>query len=177
MEDFLHYLDVHFNGILMLIILVLFVLLIFNRLAWIFEIGRYKKKSIEGKVINDTIDKTGLTNENRSSYVITTFFVNIINDFKHLLALIIIILFAGLIIFSMAMGDNFKEKMDALKLVIASLGSLIASIIGYYFGESSAKKSNANRAVNEKITSELEPEASEMAPAPMRGQSPNTPTN
>ena len=37
----------------------------------------------------------------------------------------------------------FKEKMEALQLVIASLGGLLDSIIGYYFGESASSRNSA----------------------------------
>jgi Mn2+/Fe2+ NRAMP family transporter len=77
--------------------------------------------------------------------------VKIINDFRHLLALIIVLIFAFALGYSLikaasavtnatspTMIDNMKE---ALQAVVATLGGLVGSIIGYYFGESSVVKS------------------------------------
>jgi len=131
MGNMLGFLEENINGILVLLLLVFAFLLAINWLARIFRWGRFK----EDALMSNQYEKL--------SYIITQFFANIINDFKHLLALIIVLIFSGLIIFSMAAADNFDNKMEALQLVIASLGGLLGSIIGYYFGESAAS-SNSN---------------------------------
>ena len=100
------------------------------------------------------------------SYVVGMFFVNLINDFKHLLALVIVIVFASLIIYSMTTTDIFKEKMEALQLVVASLGGLLGSIIGYYFGESAATKSQTKTIdKTTSVSTDQPPSGEEMKPA------------
>ncbi len=127
MVDFFNFLETHWNGILILIILVFVLLFVINWLARIFRWGRYKTRS------------QASTEYMNVSYIISQFFANIIDDFKHLLALVIVIIFTGLIIYSMTTAPTFDQKMEALQLVIASLGGLLGSIIGYYFGESAAR--------------------------------------
>ncbi|MEQ1747609.1 MAG: hypothetical protein ABMA02_19430 [Saprospiraceae bacterium] len=56
----------------------------------------------------------------------------------------------------MAMTDDFEQKMDALQLVIASLGGLLGSIIGYYFGESAVR--NAQTPIGIPTSEDAQPE-------------------
>jgi len=77
---------------------------------------------------------------NRDS-ILADFFVRLVTDFRHLFALAIFLFFVSLIFYAMGMSDKFDEKMDALQMVIASLGGLLGSIIGYYFGESAVRRS------------------------------------
>lgn len=136
MEDFFTFLDTHSNGILILILLAFSLIYAINWLAKIFNWGRYNINKIDIEKLNQTTSYGDLP------YVFTQFLVKLISDFKHLLALVIVLIFTGLIIYSMAMADNFKDKMDALQLVIASLGGLLGTVIGYYFGESASNNSN-----------------------------------
>lgn len=69
-------------------------------------------------------------------YLFAEGLVKIIDDFRHFLALIIMLIFAGLITYAMVKADTHDMRMDALKGVVAALGGLVGSIIGYYFGES-----------------------------------------
>lgn len=75
--------------------------------------------------------------------IIADFLARLINDFRHLLALVIVVIFFSLVFYSMAMSDKFEEKMDALQMVMASFGGLLGSIIGYYFGESAARRAQS----------------------------------
>lgn len=127
MSDFLKFLENHATGIYLIILCVFSFILALNWLAKIFSWGMYRIPIAER---ND---------QSKLSYVISRFFVNIIDDFKHLLAIVIVIIFTSLIIYSMTAGITFDDKMEALQLVIASLGGLLGSIIGYYFGESAAR--------------------------------------
>lgn len=158
MENFFAFLEQHANGIWMALVLLFAFILALNWLASIFRWGRYR----ETRLPNNRYDKL--------SYIITTFFANIINDFKHLLALVIVLIFTGLVIYSMAVGRNFQEKMDALQLVIASLGGLLGSIIGYYFGESAASLNaglNANTSgSNTNIINADDEQMDEIIPVP-----------
>ena len=66
--------------------------------------------------------------------------VRLVTDFRHLFALAIFLFFVSLIFYAMEKSQTFEQKMDALQMVIASLGGLLGSIIGYYFGESAVRK-------------------------------------
>lgn len=83
-------------------------------------------------------------------YIFSEATVKIINDFRHLLALIVVLIFAVALGYALwkaasvqtgadapSVVDNMKE---ALQAVVATLGGLVGSIIGYYFGESSVVK-------------------------------------
>lgn len=75
------------------------------------------------------------------AYILMNLMVKIIDDFRHLLALIIVsIFFFALIYAMMYAGKTLEEKMDAIQTVVAALGGLIGSIIGYYFGESAGSR-------------------------------------
>ncbi|WKN42497.1 hypothetical protein [Tunicatimonas pelagia] len=138
MSNFLKFLENHATGIYLIILCVFSLILAINWLAKIFSWGVYQEINTERNA------------QSKLSYVISRFFVNIIDDFKHLLAIIIVIIFTALIIYSMTAGDTFDDKMEALQLVIASLGGLLGSIIGYYFGESAARTSTPKVVDNEK---------------------------
>ena len=139
MEKFLVFLELHYRGVLYLVLILFSIILAINWLAVIFSWGKFKKSSQDldnNNSIDNMLDGT-------FAHIVSRFLVNIIDDFKHLLALIIVIIFAILILYSMTATNNFDEKMEALQVVIASLGGLLGSIIGYYFGESAAKSTTA----------------------------------
>lgn len=136
MKNLLEYLSENYIGLVVLILIIFSVIAALNWVARIFNWGRYNSDSSESEHIKGI------------AYVISVFFTNLINDFKHLLALVIVVIFTGLIIYSMAAGSNFDEKLEALQLVIASLGGLLGSIIGYYFGESAARGANPTTTVD-----------------------------
>jgi hypothetical protein len=113
--------------------------------AWIFGMGRF------GKIIPAAEGRAGLR------YIFSDLMVKIINEFRHLLALIVVVIFAGALSYSLwkagtvptgsdlpSTVDNLKE---ALQAVVATLGGLVGSIIGYYFGESSVAKVTETRIV------------------------------
>lgn len=117
-------LKTNWEGILIFFFFLFLSILFIQWLAWIFSWGRFKVSS--GSRKNDSI-----------RFVIADLLVKIIDDFKHLLALVIMTIFAFALAFAMIKGP---DMLKALQVVVASLGGLIGSIIGYYFGESSAKK-------------------------------------
>ncbi len=129
-EQFLKILEDHYKGVLLLLLCILTFFYILNWLARIFNWGRYKHT--EASYVRDR------------DRLFADFLARLINDFRHLLALVIVVVFVSLIFYSMSMTDVFDQKMDALQLVIASLGGLLGSIIGYYFGESAVRKAQAN---------------------------------
>lgn len=77
-------------------------------------------------------------------YMFVKFLTEIINDFKHILALLITLMFVltvGCIIyFALFKHNDFATLKDGLQLIAATLGGLVGSIVGYYFGESAASK-------------------------------------
>jgi len=129
LADFLIFIECHYGAILLLILMMFSIVLVINWLARIFTWGMFKTRRFD------------YSNQSNFTYILSRFLVNLIDDFKHLLALVVVIIFTSLIIYSMASTNDFDKKMEALQLVIASLGGLLGSIIGYYFGESAGRKS------------------------------------
>jgi hypothetical protein len=94
-----------------------------------FGLGRFARKS---------------SSESGLRFVLANFFVKLINDFRHLLALLIFVLFALALFASMwpgMMKQDATTIKQGLEGVAAALGGLIGSIIGCYFGESAGGKS------------------------------------
>jgi hypothetical protein len=80
--------------------------------------------------------------------LVTEFFMKIISEFRHFLALLIFILFAFVLIYAViftsqgplgvanpTLHDRLDEMGKIIQVIVASLGGLVGSIIGYYFGE------------------------------------------
>jgi hypothetical protein len=111
-----------------------------NWMAWIFKIGRFARASVTpapGQPLR---------------YVVANFFAEIINDFRHFLALVIVVLFAVALFAAMYPGlltGNIDTLTDGVQAVAAALGGLIGSIIGYYFGESAASRKDAQTVVRD----------------------------
>jgi hypothetical protein len=138
MTTFLGFLAAQRNGILLLM-LVLFVLcFLVNWVLWMFRWGRYGGISPQA--------------DTKLRLVLTDFFIKLINDFRHLLALVMVFLFAVALFLAMApgvKGGNLNEIKDGVQTVAAALGGLIGSIIGYYFGESAGAKMRQTPAPSE----------------------------
>lgn len=130
MQDFISFLENHFTGIFILLLLILCLLLFFNWIAWIFGVGRYKNVK--------SVPKSGFF------FIFADMMVKIITDFRHFLALVLVLIFAIALgyAFSIANG-NVKDLSDALQAVVSTLGGLVGSIVGYYFGESAAKSNSS----------------------------------
>lgn len=130
MGDFLTFLDTHRGGILMLLLCLASVALFVQWVAWIFSIGRFRQTGMPA---------TGRQQNLR--YIFAEIAVKIINDFRHFLALIIVLIFALALTYAMLRaGSEMNNMKDALQAVAATLGGLVGSIVGYYFGESAATK-------------------------------------
>lgn len=128
MANFLDFLNVHRGGILILLLSLLVLNMMVQWLAWIFALGRYSGSSSQPR-------------EQTLSYVMADAVVKIINDFRHLLALIIVLIFALALAYAMVQGrETIADMQEALQTVVATLGGLVGSIIGYYFGESAVAK-------------------------------------
>ena len=134
MSSLLDYLAARRTGIFVFLLIVIVLAAVGNWVLWMFAWGRYRG--------------AGRT-DSKIRFVLADFFVKIINDFRHLLALIIVMMFAVALFAAMCPGiwyhsvDGVKEGVQA---VAAALGGLIGSIIGYYFGESAANKSRLSAA-------------------------------
>lgn len=132
MSNFLNYFAAHSAGILMLILCLLVLTLLINWLARIFNKGRFSRT-------------LSTRREDSLRFLISDAAVKIINDFRHLLALVIILIFALALAYALIRagsqpGDNINNMKEALQAVVATLGGLVGSIIGYYFGESAVSK-------------------------------------
>ena len=102
-------------------------------MAWVIGVGRFQRRPLDVNSRETTI-----------RYMVVKFFVEIINDFKHILAILLTFMFVGalfsVIYFALVTQKNFALFKDGLQVVVASLGGLIGSIVGYYFGESAASR-------------------------------------
>jgi hypothetical protein len=128
------------GGIFMLFFVLASIALLVQWFAWILAKGRFGATSAA----------TASGGRAELRYIFSEATVKIINDFRHLLALIIVLIFAIALGYSLwkaasvatsatspSVVDNMKEAIQA---VVATLGGLVGSIIGYYFGESSVVK-------------------------------------
>jgi hypothetical protein len=130
MSAFLSFLAAQRNGILLLLLVFGAMGLLLNWLLWMFRWGRFRGSPPQA--------------DSKLRFVVADFFVKLINDFRHLLALVIVLLFAFTLFLAMLPGlrdGKIDEVKDGVQAVAAALGGLIGSIIGYYFGESAASKS------------------------------------
>lgn len=132
--DFFQFLADNRTGILVFFLGLFALAMLFQWFAWIFGLGRFRRKKEEADAT------TARTQSLR--YIITDLFVKIITEFRHLLALIIITMFALALARAMYVaGTNIDQVKEAMQVVVATLGGLVGSIIGYYFGESTVARS------------------------------------
>jgi hypothetical protein len=132
MDELLTFLAQNRAGIITLCFLIFFILMVIQWLAWVFNLGRYARQGAD----------TGNDWTRHSiRFLIAEALAKIINDFRHLLALIVISIF-GLALFYVMVkaGSSFENVLNGVQAVAAALGGLIGSIIGYYFGESAAAR-------------------------------------
>src|SRR5712691_4869098 len=136
MDRLFTFLQTYRSGILLLLFGLASIALLVQWFAWILGKGRFGKDAVSGS--------------KAVTFIFSDAIVKIINEFRHLLALLIVVIFAFALGYSLIKAaslptgtgtpsviDNMKE---ALQAVVATLGGLVGSIIGYYFGESSTAK-------------------------------------
>ena len=124
-------------------------------LCWIFGWGRFTRSAAG-------------TGRQELRVVVTDFLVKIIDDFRHLLALIVVLVFVvvlAIVLWPGMMGANVASMEEGLKSVVASLGGLIATILGYYFGESAGARRAVREAPPPAVTEQM-PVMPPPAPAP-----------
>jgi hypothetical protein len=113
-------------GVFMVLLSAMAVAALIQWVLWSFGWGRFRNREAPGT--------------HNLRFILTDALVKIIDDFRHLLALIIVSIFAGAIVWALAVSDQGTEDIaDALQAVVSTLGGLVGSIIGYYFGEARAR--------------------------------------
>jgi hypothetical protein len=135
MAQVIDFFALHWRGFLVLGFTLVGIVVLVQWLAWIFVWGRFRK-SVE-PVGRQTL-----------RYVFADLLVKIIDDFRHLLALVIVLIFAGALVYSLVLvayesTGRLDATAKALQAVVSSLGGLIGAIIGYYFGEKAGEKAAA----------------------------------
>ncbi len=152
------FLQTYRSGILFLLFCLACIAFLVQWFAWIFGWGRFSIAPASTATETATGTGTGpgaVTGSAKADlrYIFSEAAVKIINDFRHLLALVIVLIFAFALAYSLIKAasvltsantatvvDNMK---NALQAVMATMGGLVGSIIGYYFGESSVAKTAA----------------------------------
>lgn len=144
LDSFFTWLQAHRGGIAFLLLMVASLALLVQWIAWIFGYGRFASPS------GGTGTGTGSGGRAELRYIFSEATVKIINDFRHLLALVIVLIFAFALGYSLIKAASIQTNAssptmianmkEALQGVVATLGGLVGSIIGYYFGESSVVK-------------------------------------
>ena len=131
MESFFIFFEKNYLGILISIFVLLMILIFIQWISWIFSIGRFKESEDKPRRRTDSL-----------RFLIADLLVKIINDFRHLLALIMVVIFGLVLAYALIkFGNTGDDISKILQAVISTIGVLISSIIGYYFGETAAKKS------------------------------------
>lgn len=160
-ERFFTFFQTYRSGIFFFLVCLGAIAFLVQWFAWIFSWGRFKKAGAEARTGTGAGSAT-VSGQPTIRYMFSGGLVKIVNDFRHLLALVIVLIFAVALLYSLwqaasiptfatnpadpsltipgtpSVIDNMKE---ALQAVVATLGGLVGSIIGYYFGESSIAKS------------------------------------
>ena len=134
MTSILAFLSENTQGFAVLVGILFFLTLLIQWTAWLFNWGRFGKS----EATTDSDDRPSIR------YMVAQFMIEIINDFRHLLAstLTLVFVVALLSVLFITWRNDFDIEVfkDGLHAVVASLGGLIGSVIGYYFGESAAGK-------------------------------------
>ncbi len=137
MGSMLDFMAAHGGGIRTSLLTIVVLTAVVNWLLWMFGWGRFTGA-------RGSAGRSGRPTTIR--YVLAEFFVQIVNDFRHLLALVLVSLFAVTLLIAMVPplfrdgGPDLNSMRDGLQAVAAALGGLIGSIVGYYFGESAGKR-------------------------------------
>src|SRR5712691_10655827 len=132
MATFLSFLSEHYAGILVLLFLLVALAVLVQWMAWLLQLGRFRRREVP-------FPTGGGTSQRSLTYLAAELLASIINEFRHLLALMIVGVFTVALFVAMWPGvkaSNMADLKDGLQAVAAALGGLIGSIIGYYFGES-----------------------------------------
>ena len=153
MENFFKFFATNYVGIIYFFMSLVVVILFIQWIAWLFSLGRFNAQIASPRKRSDSI-----------RFLLTDLMVKIINDFRHFLALIMVAIFGLVLIYSLTKYANSSEELtNVLQAVISTVGVLIGTIIGYYFGETAGKKSSGDIATSENEDTVL-PDDSEIKP-------------
>ncbi len=138
MENLFGYLERNTIGIAVFLLILLSLLFIIRSVAYTFGLGRYKR---DPRVATPREQSSVATPFEQPSirYIFAELAVKIINDFRHLLALVIVGIFGLSLAYGLYAAEDFDNRIDTLQAIVAVFGGIVGSIIGYYFGESAAK--------------------------------------
>lgn len=137
MEKFLTYLETYKTGLFVLMLLAFFIVLLFDWIMKILNLGKYKL-TFRGSISSQS-GQSGLL------YLLGEFLAKIITDFRHFLAILLLAIFGVTLFITISgPGGNVENLSNTLQAVMSTLGTLIGSIIGYYYGESAARKANSS---------------------------------
>ena len=158
MDRFFTFLQNHRSGILLFLFVMLILVFLIQWLTWIFAKGRFKlpeRLKTTGTGSGSGTGTGGGDGPNRTArFVFTEAATKIINEFRHLLALLLLVIFSFALAYSLikagslTTGDAVNNMKGALEGVVATLGGLVGSIMGYYFGESSVVKTETKTATD-----------------------------
>lgn len=163
MEFLFELTEKHPSGALLVLLYVLGLMLIVHWAAWTFALGRFKDQPRPIKPQN-------------LGFLVTEALTKVINDFRHLLALILVLIFSFSLAYALYQaGNNMESIKDALQAVTSTLGGLIGSIIGYYFGESKVRRELGVGNTGADAIPEVQPPASPAPPQPAQAPSATPP--
>ncbi len=120
MGAFLNFFAVNQAGIYVLMAILAFVVLLIQWLAWIFKWGRFKSAPAGTGPGYSTKD------------IMFTYLATLASDFKFVLATLIFGIFSVVLLIALFTQSDFA---NALQAVMSTLGGLVGTIVGYFFGE------------------------------------------
>ncbi|MFN0314180.1 MAG: hypothetical protein ACKVQA_03970 [Burkholderiales bacterium] len=157
MEQFFVIIESHSTAMLVLLLCLAVLLFSVQWLMWLFAVGRFQKPE----------DRVTPGKPQNLTYLVTDGLVKIINDFRHLLALLIVLIFGVTLSWALYQaGANISNIKEVLQSVVATLGGLVGSIIGYYFGEAAAKRSPEDTPVGDGASQAIPQDMPPAGPSP-----------
>ena len=131
MSGFFGFFEQNSTGILVFMLFLAGIAVLVQWVVWIFGVGRFKAGTVgSGSTLR---------------YIFAEFFGKIIDQFRHLLALIVVLIFAVALAYAMIKSQqgtlpegatSVSQMSDTLTAIMSTLGGLVGLILGYYFGES-----------------------------------------
>ncbi len=139
MGEFFVFLREYRQEIMLLLLAVVVFMGLVQWIFWITGLGRFRlAKDIKPP-------SHGGIAERPIRFVFAELFAKLVNDFRHLLALIVMLVFLFSVAYALwVAGTNVENMNKALQAVTGSLSGIIGVIIGYYFGETVARTGGAN---------------------------------
>ena len=136
MTELLAALELHRVGIFVAFAMLAGACVVIQWIFWIAGWGRFNPERAAQRNI-------AAPNRAPIRFTLTDFMTMLVNDFRHLLALVVVLLFAVMMVFAVWPGlanADAAQVADGVQTVTAAMGGLLGSIIGYYFGAMAAKK-------------------------------------